>query len=176
MKPLLPLLLPLLLTTGCATRPTGSDYVNVLPAFDLFEFFDGEVTAFGIVQNRQGAVVQKFTVDIRGTVTGDQLTLDEHFTYSLGDGVRERVWTIARDRQGNYHGSAGDIEGMASGRDFGNAFQWEYQMDLPLGAGEVRVRFSDWIWALDQHHIMNRSYIQKFGLDVGEVTLFMQRR
>jgi len=169
------LLLLLVLTNGCATRLTGADYVTLRPAFDLFDFFNGEVMAFGIVQNRRGDVVQQFSVHIRGSLDGDRLTLDERFTYGLGDGIRERVWTIERHSDGVYRGRAGDILGTATGRAFGNAFQWEYSMDLPVGGRDVRVRFNDWIWALDEDHIINRSYIQKFGLDVAEVTLFMQR-
>jgi hypothetical protein len=37
------------------------------------------------------------------------------------------------------------------------------------------VRFEDWFWALDKNRIMNRSYLQKFGFDVAEVTIFMER-
>ncbi len=176
MKRLSLVLALLLLGTGCATRPNGQDYLALQPEFDLFRFFDGDVVAYGLVQNRSGDVVQQFTVDIRGSVSGNRLTLDERFTYTLGDGLRERVWTIEKGADGTYRGQAGDVLGSASGRTFGSAFQWEYQMDLPVGDGEVRVRFNDWIWALDDAHILNRSYIQKFGLDVAEVTLFMQRR
>ena len=39
-----------------------------------------------------------------------------------------------------------------------------------------RVRFEDWIWALHKRRILNRSYIQKFGFDVAEITIFMERR
>ena len=176
MKRLILLLSLLLLGTGCATRLTGVDYQTLQPNFDLLQFFEGDVVAYGVVQNRHGDVVQKFTVDIHGTVDGDLLTLNERFIYTLGDGVRTRVWTIERDAAGGYHGRAGDILGAAKGRTFGNAFQWEYQMDLPVGDRHVRVRFNDWIWALDAQHIVNRSYIQKFGFDVAEVTLFMQRK
>ena len=49
-------------------------------------------------------------------------------------------------------------------------------MDLPVGDRTYRVRFDDWIFALDAQRIVNRSYLQKFGIDVAEVTIFMQRR
>ena len=145
------------------------------PAFDLFAFFDGDVRAWGIVQNRKGEVVQRFSVDIRGSVNGNSLTLDETFAYGLGEGVTERVWTITRGSDGRYQGSAGDILGVAAGTDFGNAFRWAYAMDLPVGDKSYRVKFDDWIFALDERRIVNRSYIQKFGLDVAEVTIFMER-
>lgn len=160
---------------GCATRLDGERYDDLGPPFDLFAFFDGEVRAWGIVQNRGGELVQRFEVDISGTVDGDRLVLDERFRYGLGEGPATRVWTIERLGDGRYRGSAGDILGTAGGSDHGNAFRWSYSMDLPVGGNRYEVRFEDWIWALDERRIFNRSYIQKFGLDMAEVTIFMQR-
>jgi len=164
------------LVSGCATSLDGPRYAGQTPPFDLFGFFDGTVDAWGIVQNRSGEVVQRFRVVIDGSVSGDSLTLDERFSYDLGDGVKERVWRIQRESDGSFTGGAGDILGSAEGDAFGNAFRWAYAMDLPVGDKTYRVRFEDWIFALDSRRIMNRSYIQKFGLDVAEVTIFMQRR
>ncbi|MEE4110307.1 MAG: DUF3833 domain-containing protein [Halieaceae bacterium] len=176
MKPLVATLLCISLLSGCATHLDGARYREQTPDFDLFAFFEGDIRAWGLVQNRSGEVVQRFEVDIVGTVDGDRLTLDETFRYALGEGVRKRVWTISHEGGGNYTGSAGDILGEASGRAYGNAFQWAYEMDLPVGDKSYRVKFEDWIFALDDRRIMNRSYIQKFGLDVAEVTIFMERQ
>jgi hypothetical protein len=165
-----------LLLSGCATSLDGSRYRDQSPAFDLFSFFDGDVQAWGIVQNREGEVVQRFTVDIRGAAVGNTLTLDESFVYGLGEGVMKRVWTISKAADGSYSGTAGDILGRAIGESYGNAFRWAYTMDLPVGEQIYRVKFEDWIFALDDQRIINRSYIQKFGLDVAEVTIYMQRR
>jgi hypothetical protein len=176
MKSLVATLLCITLLSGCATHLDGARYREQTPDFDLFAFFEGDIRAWGLVQNRSGEVVQRFEVDIVGTVDGDRLTLDETFRYGLGEGVRERVWTISHDGGGTYTGGAGDILGEASGRAYGNAFQWAYEMDLPVGDKSYRVKFEDWIFALDDRRIMNRSYIQKFGLDVAEVTIFMERQ
>lgn len=175
MKQLVPSLLVVIMLSGCATHLDGSRYGDQTPTFDLFAFFAGDIRAWGVVQNRSGEVVQRFEVDIIGTVDGDQLTLDETFRYSLGDGVRKRIWTITRGADGSFTGQAGDILGEADGNAYGNAFQWGYRMDLPVAGKTYRVKFEDWIFALDDRRIMNRSYIQKFGLDVAEVTIFMER-
>ncbi|MEE4278513.1 MAG: DUF3833 domain-containing protein [Halieaceae bacterium] len=176
MKRLTALVFLLVSLGGCATHLDGPRYDGQSPSFDLFAFFDGTVDAWGIVQNRGGEVVQRFEVVIDGSVEGDELTLDERFSYVLGEGVRERVWRIRRGADGSFTGGAGDILGEARGDAFGNAFRWAYAMDLPVGEKTYRVKFEDWIFALDQGRILNRSYIQKFGLDVAEVTIFMQRR
>ncbi|MEM1143965.1 MAG: DUF3833 domain-containing protein [Pseudomonadota bacterium] len=165
-----------MLLSGCATSLDGSRYLEQSPEFDLFGFFEGDVRAWGVVQNRSGEVVQRFTVDIRGTVEGATLTLDESFTYGLGEGVQERVWTIEQADDGSYTGSASDILGTAIGESYGNAFRWAYAMDLPVGEQIYRVKFEDWIFALDEQRMINRSYIQKFGLDLAEVTIYMERR
>lgn len=163
------------LLNACASIDSEK-YENQKPAFVLEEFFDGQTMAWGIVQNRSGNVVQRFTVNIDGSVEGKTLTLDETFDYSLGEGVTERVWVIERGEDGAYTGSAGDILAGAAGQSYGNAFNWSYEMILPVGEKKYKVRFNDWIWALDENTIMNRAYIKKFGLTFAEVTLFMQRK
>jgi len=134
------------------------------------------VKAWGIVQGRDGNVSQRFEVDIIGTVDGDVLTLDETFTYSIGDGIEKRMWTIKKLPDGRYEGAAGDILDTAEGQDYGNAFYWGYKMDLPVGGSSYEVTFKDWMWAFDGDHVINRSYIRKFGITWAEVTLFMQKQ
>ena len=166
------LLLSLLLM-GCSTLNPDT-YRAQQPTFDLFEFFDGHVTAYGIVQNRSGQVIQRFEVNIQGTVQDNVLTLDEDFVYTLGEGPENRVWTI--ERQGNvFSGSATDVPGPALGESYGNAFRFRYTMDLPVGDTQYAVNFDDWFYAMDDQRIFNRSEIKKFGLTFAEVTIFMQR-
>ena len=169
------LLLAILLTSLAACSSIeGQRYTNDPIDFDLYEFFEGNVEAWGIVQDRSGNLVQRFKVDIVGSVNDGELTLDETFDYSLGEGVEKRIWTISNQATG-FKGGAGDIVGPASGVDYGNAFYWAYEMDLPVGDSEYRVNFEDWIWAFSDELIVNRSYIKKFGVVFAEVTIFMQK-
>ena len=162
--------------SGCATSLDGQRYLSIEPSFDLFQFFDGEVKAWGLVQNRDGEVIQKFEVDIQGSIMGDQITLDETFQYAVGKGPTKRAWQIVRLDDGQYRGSAGDILGEAVGSTYGNAFRWSYRMDIPVDDTVYEVSFEDWFWVIDDRRLFNRSYIQKFGFDVAEVTIFMERQ
>ena len=162
--------------SGCSVSVEGNDYKAVQPAFDLEQFFDGDVNAWGIVQNRSGEVVQRFIVDIAGKVEGDTLTLDEKFEYGVGEGPTERVWTIVKQSDNTFIGSATDIEGPAKGTSYGNAFNFHYEMDLPVDDTTYAVTFDDWFWAFDENTMMNRSYIRKFGIVMAEVTIFMQKQ
>ena len=162
--------------SGCSVSVEGEDYQSVTPAFNIEQFFDGNVKAWGIVQNRSGEVVQRFVVNIDGAIDGETLTLDETFDYGVGDGPKSRTWKIVKQSDNTFIGSAGDIDGPATGTSYGNAFNFHYQMDLPVDDTTYSVTFDDWFWAFDDSTMMNRSYIRKFGLVMAEVTIFMQKQ
>ena len=64
-----------------------------------------------------------------GYRVGDTLTLNEHFVYDDGE-KQQRVWHIRRVGNDRYEGTAGDIEGVATGQAAGNAFNWHYSMNV----------------------------------------------
>ncbi|MFT6738362.1 MAG: hypothetical protein ACJA0G_002512, partial [Kangiellaceae bacterium] len=67
------------LLSACSISIDGENYKTQQPSFDLETFFNGKVTAWGIVQNRSGEVVQRFIVNIDGSIQDDKLILDETF-------------------------------------------------------------------------------------------------
>ncbi len=161
--------------SGCAGKIDGSKYSAITPTLELEAFFNGDVKAWGIVQDRSGNVVQRFKVDIAGRIEGTKIILDETFHYGLGDGVKHRIWTINKTGASTYSGTANDINDKAVGSAFGNAVRWSYTMDLPVGKRAYKLMFDDWLWAFDENTLINRSYIKKFGLVMAEVTIFMQK-
>ncbi len=166
----------LLLLNACSISIDGKNYADQQPAFEIEAFFNGQVVAWGIVQDRSGEIVQRFVVNIDGSIEDDVLTLDESFEYGVGDGPTSRVWKITKNADGTYTGDAGDIAGKATGISYGNAFNFAYEMDLDVDGSTYRVNFQDWFWAFDKQHIMNRAYIKKFGIVMAEVTIFMQKQ
>ena len=161
---------------ACSVSLDAKKYEQMEPKFDIDTFFDGKVKAWGIVQNRDGDIVQRFTVDINGYKEDGNLILDESFVYGFGDGAKSRVWTLNKNADGTYTGNAGDIAGPAKGTPHGNAFNFSYEMDLAVGDSTYRVHFDDWFFAFDEETMMNRSYIKKFGIVMAEVTIFMQKQ
>ncbi|NSY33909.1 DUF3833 domain-containing protein [Pseudoalteromonas sp. JC28] len=170
-------ILTLFLLSACSSGIDGKKYSTLKPQFNPYEFFVGDIKAWGIVQDRDGNLVQQFTVDIKGSINNkSELVLDESFNYLLGDGVKTRVWTITKASRNQYSGRADDILNSASGETYGNAMNWQYRMDLPVDDTSYEVHFDDWMWSFDQTTLMNRSYIEKFGIVMAEVTIFMQRQ
>lgn len=166
----------IIIISACSISIDGNAYKSQEPKFDIETFFVGNVTAWGIVQDRSGEIVQRFEVNIDGSMQNGKLVLDETFKYSIGDGPIKRVWTISKNADGTFTGNAGDIEGDATGTSFGNAFNFRYEMDLAVDDSTYRVNFDDWFWSFDDNNMMNRSYIKKFGIVMAEVTIFMQKQ
>jgi len=162
------------LVSGCAgIEPTL--YAAERPALDLRSYFDGPVDAWGVVQDRSGRVVRRFSVTIEGRWNGDVGVLDETFRYSDGT-TDKRIWTLRRHGEGRYTGTAGDVVGEATGHVSGNAFRWQYTMALPVDGRVWHIDFDDWMFLIDEKVMLNRATMSKFGLRVGEVTLSFTKR
>jgi hypothetical protein len=150
-------------------------YNNTKPQMDIKEYFNGPITAWGIVQDWRGRVVNRFDVKMIGQWNGDIGTLTENFQYYDGK-TQERVWTIKKMADGAYEGIAADIIDKAVGNVKGGAARWGYIMDLPVDNTTYRIRFDDWMWAMNDGVVINRSYLKKFGITVSELTIFMQKQ
>ena len=154
---------------GCA-GPQVSDYAREQPALELSDYFNGELEAWGMFQNRSGEVVKRFHVTMTGTWDGDVGVLDERFTYS--DGTKQtRIWHLTDHGNGRYTGRADDVVGTAEGQTAGNAFRWAYTLALPVDGRVWHVQFDDWMYLMDQRTMLNKAEMSKFGIRLGEVTL-----
>jgi len=173
-KVLAALLAPLVALTGCAAVDPAA-YRDETPKLDLFGYFDGTVDAWGHFADRSGKVVRRFTVEIRGRVDNDRLVLDEDFRYSDGTHSR-RVWTIRREADGRYRGTAADVVGEAEGVVSGNALRWSYVLALEADGRTWNLDVDDWMYLQDARVMLNKSVFTKFGFRVGEVILAFRRR
>ncbi len=151
-------------------------YAKEKPSLEMASFFNGTIDAWGMFQKRSGEVARRFEVEIQASwKSPDEGTLDERFIYSDGEKQR-RVWTLKRQSDGSWLGTADDVVGVATGHISGNALHWTYVMRLPVDGKEYLVNFDDWMWQMDDLSMMNRSTMSKFGFDLGEVTLFFRKR
>lgn len=169
---------PILIATtgmlgGCA-GVTPADYRAETPVLALEQYFNGPLQADGLVFDRSGKVVKRFHVDMVGRWVGDVGTLTEHFTYS--DGTRsERIWHLRRvpgaDGKRRYEGSAADVIGSASGYAEGNAFNWRYTLALPVGGSTYAMRMDDWMYLMNDHVLLNKTEMRKFGIRVASIVI-----
>jgi hypothetical protein len=161
--------------SGCFGSKPVDHYAAQEPKLDLQTYFSGPIKAWGVVQDFTGKVTRRFDVDMVGTWTNGVGTLEEKFIFDDGE-VQERTWTITKVGENQYTGTAGDILGQATGQAAGNAMRWAYKMDLNVGNSTYRITFDDWMFLMNDDILINRSYLKKFGITVGELSIFMQKQ
>ena len=166
-------ILILFLISACS-RVSLENYQGTFPALDLKAFFDGELIAYGILQNRSGQVIRKFSATIDASWVGDQGTLVEHFIYDDGE-EQDRIWELTYQGDNLYTGIAGDVEGVARGEIAGSAFNWKYQLEVPWGDGSILLNLDDWLYLVEENHLINRTDLTKFGFRVAELTLVIEK-
>ncbi len=163
-----------LLVAGCSSV-TPAMYAQEKPVLDLYRYFDGTVDGWGQFTDRSGRVVRRFVVEVRGTVAGERLTLEEDFRYSDGS-VSKRTWNVVRTGPATFTGTAGDVVGTARGEAAGNALRWTYVLALEVDGRTYHVDFDDWMYLQDGTVMLNNSRMSKFGIGLGELTLAFRKR
>jgi hypothetical protein len=157
------------------SSPDVSQYRAEQPVLDVKHYLNGTLDAWGMFQGRSGEVKKRFHVVIHASWTGNTGVLDEHFSWSDGTTSR-RVWTLTMAPDGSLRGTADDVVGEAIGEVAGNALRWRYVLALPVDDKIYHVNFDDWMFLMDDKVMMNRSYMSKWGIDLGEVTLTFVKR
>lgn len=163
-------------TLAACGRPNLEDEPLSTRDLNLEEFFNGKTVAYGQFQDRFGKVRQRFVVDIDGDWDGKVLTLEENFTYD--DGRTElRIWKLVKTGEDTWQGTAQGVQGAALGEERGDTFNWKYTIDLPLADNSTtRVSFDDWMWLLPDGRVLNKAYMSRFGVKLGEAIIFFEKR
>ena len=150
------------------------DFEGREPRLLIEDYFAGDTRAWGLFEDRFGTLRREFVVDIAGTWDGETLTLVEDFAYADGE-TEQRVWTIRKLDDHRYEGTADDVVGTAEGLSYGNALNWRYTLALKVGDSVWNVRFDDWMFLQRDDVLVNRARVSKFGIEIGEVTIFFRK-
>ena len=163
----------LLLLTGCSSVPV-TRYAGQTPLLVPEEFFSGPLVAHGVVKDRGGEVIRRFSADIDASWSEGVGTLDERFLFD--DGERDtRVWRLEPAGQGQYRATAGDVVGVGHAQVAGNAMFLDYVLRVPLGEGSIDLAIDDRMYLVSPDRLINESVMRKFGLRVGEILLVIER-
>ena len=150
------------------------DFINTKPIIKIEKYFQGQVKAWGLLQDRKGKVTRQFKADMFGKFENNILTLEEEFFWIDGEN-QKRVWSIEKIDEHNYIGTAADVVGKAKGFSYGSAFKFEYKLLVPYKNKKIQIRFDDWIFKQDEKVAINRATMTKFGFKVAELTVFFKK-
>ena len=167
------LLLSSLLLVGCGSVKI-EDYSNREPSLQVEKFFEGKLTAHGVVKDFRGSVVRYFNADIQASWKDGVGTLVEDFLFDDGESQR-RIWTLTPDGSGGYIGTAGDVIGEGLIRIAGNAMFLKYVLRIPFRSNTLDITVDDRMYLVNSSTLINESRLKKFGFDVGEIVLVISK-
>lgn len=165
---------------ACTGKPSFEDATLSEKKLNLEEFFDGELVAYGQFQDILGTVRRSFVVTIDGDWDGERLRLVEDFVYEDG-ATEQRIWTLVKTGPDSWEGTAPGVIGVATGVEQDNRFNWRYEIDLPVPSADgtvetIRVTFDDWMWLLSDDRLLNRAYVKRYGVDIGDVIISFEKK
>ena len=164
---------------ACMGKPSFDDATLSDHKLNLEEFFDGDMVAYGQFQAVLGTVRRSFVVNIKGDWDGERLRLQEDFVYEDG-ATEQRIWTLTKTGPDSWQGTAPGVIGVATGQEQDNRFNWKYEIDLPIPSADgtvetLRVQFDDWMWLLTEDRLLNRAYVKRLGVDIGDVIITFEK-
>lgn len=168
------LLLTLISLSNC--NSTGVEtYQNNTPKLELESFFNGQLTAHGIIKNRSGRVIRYFNADIKASWRDGIGSLEEHFLFN--DGERStRIWTLTPQDDGSFIGTAADVVGNGKLNVAGNSLFLDYILQVPYKNNTIELRIDDRMYLTNEKTLINESIMYKFGLKVGAITLVILKQ
>jgi len=167
-------LLCLMLFMGACSSTSVTDYQDREPRFEPESFFDGALTAHGVVKDFSGTAIRHFNADIVGCWSDGVGTLDESFVFDDGE-QQTRVWTLTPSGNQTYIGTAGDVIGDGTARWEGNAMFLDYTLRIALEDSSIDVHIDDRMYRISDHVVVNESKMRKWGFGVGEIVLTLIR-
>ena len=158
------------LLTGCTEAKVEDYEAKAGPKMDIREYLNGDLEAWGTLFQRDGTADPQFFVKMKGEWHGNEGTLSEDFTYIDGT-KKHRLWHFSMKDDHHFTGTADVVIGVGEGKHFGNAVNMKYVLQVPYKGSTINLTMDDWLYRIDDNHVINRTKMSKFGLSAGELVI-----
>jgi hypothetical protein len=174
------------ITTTFSINPNEPPVTSIQPSpnslptadavrFDLPTFLAGSTKAWGIFEDRFGRLRRRFDVDIHGSWHDGVFQLDERFVYDDGR-IEQRIWRVKPITADRFEATCDDCIGVAAGTYADGMVHMSYAFRLRLPSRVVHVNIDDRLYRINAHTAVNRSTVRKWGIKIGEISLFFERQ
>ena len=169
------IILSCFLISSCSSISIDT-YRDQQPALNIEAFFNGSLTAHGIVKNRSGEVIRHFNAELEGSWSEGKGLLKERFVFNDGE-IQFRNWELIPHTQdsnqetSSYIGRAGDVVGDGDVTVSGNAMFIRYTLTIPYGDSTIDIDVDDRMYLVSNNVLINESALTKWVFDVGEIVL-----
>lgn len=161
------------LISACSSV-TVDQYAQNQPQLVPEAFFNGKLSAHGIVKDRSGQVIRYFSAKINAYWIDGIGTLDESFVFDDGE-QQTRVWKLKPNADGGYVATAGDVIGEGKMKVAGNSLFLDYVLRIPYDGDTVDLRIDDRMYLVSEKVLLNESVMTKWGFEVGQITLVIEK-
>ena len=163
----------LLILAGCSPI-TVNDYANNKPKIVMEQFFNGPLTAHGVVKDRAGKVIRSFNATIDASWQQGVGTLNEQFVFDDGE-QQQRIWQLTKTADGRYIGTANDVVGEGDIRVAGNSVFLDYVLRIDYQGEPLDLRIDDRMYLTSNSVMINESTMTKWGFKVGSLLLVIKK-
>ena len=165
----------LLLSCAClflisCSNVVPNDYAQETPVLDFKDFLQGNLTGWGIYQERNGHVAKRFRIDMMADWKGNVGKFTERFSFNDGT-TQIREWELTRIDDHHYIGKANDSIGSGKGEVRGNAMHWNYTIRTETDNGTYDLDYDYWMYLIDDKTLINRATLSKFGFTLGDIAV-----
>lgn len=164
-----------LAAVSACSSVTIDEYDDNKPLLVPEKFFDGQLSAHGIVKDHGGQVIRYFSAEIKANWVNGIGTLDEKFVFDDGE-QQTRVWKLKPEPDGSYVATAGDVIGEGKMKVAGNSLFLDYVLRIPYGDGTIDLRIDDRMYLVSERVLLNESVMTKWGFKVGQITLVIEKQ
>ena len=152
----------------------AKDTMESAVPFSFTRFFEGRTRAWGVFEDRRGRPRLRLEVDMRGRFEGDVFLLEEDFRYHDGR-VEQRTWRVLPQPDGGFTATCPDCIGQAVGRVTDEGVEMRYRFLLRTKRRTLSVDLRERLYAMDERHVVNRASMSKWGVRLGELSLFFEK-
>ena len=156
-----------------AVEPAGAPQAAG-SCFELTKFLEGRTFAWGIFEDRFGKLRRRFSVEMNGHWQDDVFVLEESFIYDTGD-EEKRTWRVLASTPQVFSATCSDCVGAAVGSCDADSIRMRYRFRLTIQKRVVLVDFDDCIYRMGEGIAVNRARMSKWGIRLGELSLFFRK-
>ena len=155
---------------GCSDSNQITNDENKMHTFDLAEFFDGTTKGTGFIQDRSGAIIRTFNLEVIGQFSNSKGSLKETFFWNDGE-IEHRTWNLEKTSETEWIGTAHDVVGKATGIISEDKLRWSYTLTLNVSDRKINFKFDDQMWISETGVLVNHAKFTKFGIHLGDVVV-----
>lgn len=150
------------------------DYQDREPILIPEQFFNGHLTAHGVLKNRSGKITRTFNAEIHAYWQEGVGFLDEDFLFDDGE-QQKRLWRLKPLGDGHYEATANDVTGIGDMRAAGNSIFLKYVLQVNYKGRSLGLSVDDRMYLVDEHTLINESKLSKWGVGVGSLLLVIKK-